>query len=67
MKTSRTRNAGKDRLERVVRARRLKKIKLAQESLEEELLSARNIEPTLNGDKAFGWLYYLLRLAKKAP
>lgn len=53
----------------MVRARRLKKIAEAKLSIEDAMLELRKPNPTLylHHDKAFGWLYYLERLAKQAP
>jgi len=49
------------------RKHRLKRLKLAQESIENSLLEMRKCKscnPTLQQDEAFKWLYYILRLAK---
>jgi hypothetical protein len=59
-------------LQRLVRARRRKKIKAAQHAVEEELLSLRamygsDTEMWKQTSAAFGQLYYLLNLANKAP
>lgn len=52
------------------RKKRLFKIKTAQNNVEDALLEMRKgsaCNPTLEHDKAFDHLYYLLALAKKAP
>lgn len=51
------------------RSRRLKKIKEAQNSIENSLLQMRkcaSCNVTLQHDKAFQWLYYLIALSKKS-
>lgn len=53
---------------RMVRVRRLRKIAAAQLWIEDSLLELRKVgNPTLQQDRAFGDLYYLIRLAKRAP
>lgn len=52
----------------MVRVRRLRKIAAAQTWIEDSLLELRKVgNPTLQQDRAFGDLYYLIRLAKRAP
>jgi len=55
-------------LKRLVRARRLKKLKHAQEMVESALLTLRNNYGDRElADAAFKEFYYTLRLVKKAP
>lgn len=52
------------------RKRRLMKIYAAQACVEDSLLQMRKCaacNPTLEQDKAFQWLYYLVALARQSP
>lgn len=60
----------RSRLQQVVRVRRLKKIRMAQDHLEDRLLALKEMQSQrdwTNSNHAFRQLYYLARLARQAP